>query len=150
VPRIECDDVTGCSSPALIPRNVRDVGCGGRKNAAGKRYSVPKGAPVNRQLYEFMEEKQKISLSKERRAARTMAIIMGAFVACWLPFFLMYVIFPFCNWCAASVDFRLVNCIVWLGYVNSALNPIIYTVFNVDFRRAFQNLLTGRCRLATG
>jgi len=39
-----------------------------------------------------------------------------------------------------------VNAIVWLGYVNSTLNPIIYTVFNVDFRRAFKHLLTARCR----
>ena len=32
----------------------------------------------------------------------------------------------------------------WLGYCNSALNPIIYTIFNRDFRRAFQKILCGR------
>ena len=32
--------------------------------------------------------------------------------------------------------------IFWLGYCNSALNPIIYTVFNRDFRRAFHKLLS--------
>ncbi|KAL1122691.1 hypothetical protein AAG570_003018 [Ranatra chinensis] len=75
----------------------------------------------------------------ERRAARTLGIIMGVFVVCWLPFFLMYVILPFCSTCCPSD--KLINFITWLGYINSALNPIIYTIFNLDFRRAFKKLL---------
>lgn len=90
-------------------------------------------------VYQFIEERQRISLSKERRAARTLGIIMGVFVVCWLPFFLMYVIVPFCPSCCPSR--RLINFITWLGYLNSALNPVIYTIFNMDFRRAFRKLL---------
>ncbi|EDW36507.1 GL21421 [Drosophila persimilis] len=88
---------------------------------------------------QFIEEKQKISLSKERRAARTLCIIMGVFVICWLPFFLMYVILPFCQSCCPSDKFK--NFITWLGYINSGLNPVIYTIFNLDYRRAFKRLL---------
>lgn len=91
-------------------------------------------------VYQFIEEKQRISLSKERRAARTLGIIMGVFVVCWLPFFLMYVIKPFCKQSCCPSN-RLINFITWLGYINSALNPIIYTIFNLDFRRAFKKLL---------
>ncbi|KAM7357110.1 octopamine-Tyramine receptor isoform 1-T7 [Cochliomyia hominivorax] len=90
-------------------------------------------------VYQFIEEKQKISLSKERRAARTLGIIMGVFVICWLPFFLMYVILPFCSTCCPTTKFK--NFITWLGYINSVLNPIIYTIFNLDYRRAFKRLL---------
>uniref|UniRef100_A0A1B0FFH5 G-protein coupled receptors family 1 profile domain-containing protein n=1 Tax=Glossina morsitans morsitans TaxID=37546 RepID=A0A1B0FFH5_GLOMM len=90
-------------------------------------------------VYQFIEEKQKISLSKERRAARTLGIIMGVFVICWLPFFLMYVILPFCDDCCPTNKFK--NFITWLGYINSVLNPIIYTIFNLDYRRAFKRLL---------
>lgn len=90
-------------------------------------------------VYQFIEEKQKISLSKERRAARTLGIIMGVFVICWLPFFLMYVIIPFCPTCCPTD--KLINFITWLGYINSGLNPIIYTIFNLDYRRAFKRLL---------
>ena len=97
------------------------------------------------QVATFMEEKQRISLSKERRAARTMSIIMGVFVLCWLPFFLMYIIFPFCKDCAKDVHSGVINFIIWMGYINSALNPIIYTVFNLDFRRAFKRILQGKC-----
>ncbi|XP_011194697.1 tyramine/octopamine receptor [Zeugodacus cucurbitae] len=90
-------------------------------------------------VYQFIEEKQKISLSKERRAARTLGIIMGVFVICWLPFFLMYVILPFCETCCPTNKFK--NFITWLGYINSGLNPVIYTIFNLDYRRAFTRLL---------
>lgn len=63
-------------------------------------------------IYQFIEERQRISLSKERRAARTLGIIMGVFVVCWLPFFLMYVIVPFCPSCCPSR--RFINFITWL------------------------------------
>lgn len=89
---------------------------------------------------QFIEEKQRISLNKERRAARTLGIVMGVFVVCWLPFFVMYVILPFCSKCCPSK--RLTNFITWLGYINSVLNPIIYTIFNLDFRCAFRRILS--------
>lgn len=98
--------------------------------------SVTKSGDV---VHQFIEQKQKISLSKERRASRTLGIIMGVFVICWLPFFLMYVSLPFCPWCCPSS--KLINFITWLGYVNSTVNPIIYTIFNLDFRKAFKKLL---------
>ncbi|KFB51134.1 AGAP002519-PA-like protein [Anopheles sinensis] len=97
--------------------------------------SILKPGAIN----QFIEEKQKISLSKERRAARILGIIMGVFVVCWLPFFLMYIILTLCPTCCPSSN--LTNFITWLGYINSALNPIIYTIFNLDFRRAFKRLL---------
>lgn len=105
-----------------------------------RRTLVPDGNPrLTATVRHYMREKQKICLLKERRAARVLGIVMGVFVLCWLPFFLMYVILPFCENCYVSI--RVVNFITWLGYVNSALNPVIYTVFNMDFRRAFGNIL---------
>ncbi|XP_049872889.1 tyramine/octopamine receptor-like [Pectinophora gossypiella] len=109
-----------------------------KKRKAGR----PLLASVNNSgdvVHQFIEQKQKISLSKERRAARTLGIIMGSFVICWMPFFLMYIALPFCPWCCP--DNKLINFITWLGYVNSTLNPIIYTIFNLDFRKAFKKLL---------
>lgn len=99
--------------------------------------TVPTKKPST--VYQFIEEKQKISLSKERRAARTLGIIMGVFIACWVPFFLLYIITPFCPTCCPSE--QLIDFLTWLGYINSALNPIIYTIFNLDYRRAFKKLL---------
>ncbi|CAL4064310.1 unnamed protein product, partial [Meganyctiphanes norvegica] len=101
---------------------------------------APPPPQAKSQVYQFIEQKQKISLSKERRAARTLGIIMGSFMVCWLPFFIMYVILPFCSSCTVPND-KVINFITWLGYINSSLNPVIYTIFNIDFRRAFTRIL---------
>jgi len=29
----------------------------------------------------------------------------------------------------------------WLGYSNSTINPILYAIFNEEFRKAFQSIL---------
>ena len=85
-----------------------------------------------------LKQRQKISLTRERKAARTLGIIMGAFIACWLPFFVVYILQSF-DYLLNSPG--LFEFLTWLGYVNSALNPIIYTVFNLDFRKSFKRIL---------
>lgn len=123
-------NLTNVTNAASTERSVGYTRCGGPGTAT---------VTATTTVYQFIEERQRISLSKERRAARTLGVIMGVFVVCWLPFFLMYVIVPFCPACCPSE--RVVYFITWLGYVNSALNPLIYTIFNLDYRRAFRKLL---------
>lgn len=88
--------------------------------------------------------KAKIEMKRERKAARVLGIITGAFIVCWLPFFLLALISPFCPSC----DFHpaMFSVCLWLGYLNSLLNPIIYTIFNPSFRNAFRKLIFKRHR----
>ncbi|KAJ2952832.1 hypothetical protein O0L34_g7197 [Tuta absoluta] len=85
--------------------------------------------------------KENADSKRERKAAKTLAIITGAFVACWLPFFVLAILVPTCN---CEVSPVLTSFSLWLGYFNSTLNPVIYTVFSPEFRHAFQRLLCGR------
>ncbi|CAL8266827.1 unnamed protein product [Lota lota] len=83
----------------------------------------------------------RISGTRERKAASTLGMILGAFVICWLPFFVKEVIVNTCASCSISTE--MADFLTWLGYVNSLINPLIYTIFNEDFKKAFQRLV--RC-----
>lgn len=88
-----------------------------------------------------------INIVKEVKAAKTLAIVVGAFVVCWFPFFTCLLIslwnFELISPPRLSVEtlkglrgtFMYV-----LPTINSTLNPIIYALFNRDFRTAFVRL----------
>ncbi|OWF40698.1 5-hydroxytryptamine receptor-like [Mizuhopecten yessoensis] len=89
--------------------------------------------------------KAKVEMKRERKAARVLGIITGAFLACWLPFFFGALVGPFCGEnCFLTAD--LMSTFLWLGYFNSLLNPIIYTIFNPSFRTAFRKLIYRKYR----
>uniref|UniRef100_A0A8C6WHS6 G-protein coupled receptors family 1 profile domain-containing protein n=1 Tax=Neogobius melanostomus TaxID=47308 RepID=A0A8C6WHS6_9GOBI len=80
------------------------------------------------------EASLKSSFKKETKVLKTLSIIMGVFVFCWLPFFVLNCTVPFCDPpCVSDTTFTV---FVWFGWANSSLNPVIYA-FNADFRRAF-------------
>ncbi|VBB33836.1 unnamed protein product, partial [Acanthocheilonema viteae] len=79
-----------------------------------------------------------ISTAKERRGVKVFGIILGCFAICWTPFFIMYVLVQFCSSC--QVDPHIWMFITWLGYSNSAMNPIIYTI-KQEQREAYNNTI---------
>ena len=78
--------------------------------------------------------------SKTRSSARTLGLIIGGFVLCWLPFFILATILPFCSVC--EVPPICMSVVLWLGYSNSLLNPAIYAIWDKNFRRSFKRLST--------
>ncbi|EHB02712.1 Beta-4C adrenergic receptor, partial [Heterocephalus glaber] len=79
---------------------------------------------------------------REHRALRTLGGIMGTFTLCWLPFFLANVLRALGG--PSLVPDSVLLPLNWLGYANSAFNPLIYCR-SPDFRSAFRRLL---CRCA--
>ena len=86
-------------------------------------------------------------LAKDLRLAVTIAIVIGAFSISWLPFQTMTIVAAY--YPAATIDWGLALVLVkWLQYLNSMINPIIYSYWNQDFRSTFQKLL--RCSKRRG
>ncbi|XP_053684614.1 5-hydroxytryptamine receptor-like [Sabethes cyaneus] len=93
------------------------------------------------------KRKETLEAKRERKAAKTLAIITGAFVVCWLPFFLTALLLPLCESC--YINDSVASLFLWLGYFNSTLNPVIYTIFSPEFRQAFKRILFGTHRSTT-
>ncbi|XP_054825984.1 D(4) dopamine receptor [Eublepharis macularius] len=87
---------------------------------------------------ELKRKRAKIN-GRERKAMKVLPVVVGAFLFCWTPFFVVHITRALCESCI--IPGEVTSVVTWLGYVNSALNPIIYTVFNTEFRNFFRKVL---------
>ncbi|KAF7659655.1 hypothetical protein LDENG_00294300 [Lucifuga dentata] len=97
-------------------------------------------SPVPLRSRQMSLSKNKVAQMREKRFTFVLAVVMGVFVLCWFPFFFTYSLQAVCRE-NCSIPDTLFNLFFWIGYCNSCLNPIIYTIFNRDFRRAFKKIL---------
>lgn len=84
-------------------------------------------------------------LASERKATRVLGLVYVCFCICWTPFFVHNFTLAFCR-DRCQIPRWIASVFLWLGYISSTINPIIYTVFNERFRNAFLKVLTCRCR----
>nr|XP_055042946.1 trace amine-associated receptor 3-like [Misgurnus anguillicaudatus] len=78
------------------------------------------------------------SAHRERKAAKTLALVMGVFFICWLPFSIAAAVDPFLNFVTPAVVYEA---LIWFAYFNSACNPLIYGFFYPCFQKAFKTLI---------
>ncbi|XP_031572740.1 octopamine receptor-like [Actinia tenebrosa] len=80
-------------------------------------------------------------LTKNTKAARTISIIVGTFLICWIPFTTMSIAFNICSVpCYTLIPSEVFSILLWLGYLNSALNPVLFSYRNMQFRKSYRKI----------
>lgn len=77
---------------------------------------------------------------------KTVTIVLGVFIACWLPLFVLLLLDFFSPAKSCQVLFKA-DYFLGIAMFNSLLNPIIYTLTSKDMRRAILRLLCRHCLL---
>ncbi|CAG9772854.1 unnamed protein product [Ceutorhynchus assimilis] len=154
--------LSGCRNN-LIPETPKQAANPGRLLKANTTYSFPNHRPTTpvKNLYNFrsslparptLESQAQVdftmvnyepasrvsSFRRETKTAQTLSIVMGGFILCWLPFFMMYLLTPFIQ--TNDENQLVMQYFMWLGWINSAINPFIYAFYSPDFRIAFWRL----------
>ncbi|KAM3878416.1 histamine H1 receptor [Diretmus argenteus] len=89
-------------------------------------------------IHQSRQRIQSLRIHKEHKAAKQLGFIIAAFMLCWIPYFIAFMVMAFCRRCVHH-DIHMFT--IWLGYINSTLNPFIYPLCNENFKRVFKNIL---------
>ncbi|XP_032868030.1 sphingosine 1-phosphate receptor 2-like [Amblyraja radiata] len=71
---------------------------------------------------------------------KTVTIVLGVFIVCWAPTFIILLLDFAYKWNECKILYKA-EYFLGLATLNSAMNPIIYTLRSRDMRRAFLHIL---------
>ncbi|KAK0150399.1 Histamine H3 receptor [Merluccius polli] len=78
-------------------------------------------------------------LSRDKKIAKSLAVIVCTFGVCWAPYTLLMIIRAACS--GTCVQHYWYEMTFWLLWLNSAINPFLYPLCHSSFRRAFSRIL---------
>lgn len=73
----------------------------------------------------------------ERRIIVTLFIILAVFLACWSPFSVLTI---YATLAGSELPRHFSVAAYWLGFLNSAMNPVIYAFRTKEFRRGYRQI----------
>ncbi|KAJ0013046.1 hypothetical protein NQD34_017380 [Periophthalmus magnuspinnatus] len=76
---------------------------------------------------------------------RTVIIVVGVFIACWTPIFVLLLVDVACEQRWKCPILYKADWFIAVAVINSAMNPVIYTLASREMRRAFLGLVCGIC-----
>lgn len=147
-----------CSAPPRLKTSISEKGFGQDcylDNYVEERSNLPPPATLREKFREktgvLLQKARNSSaaadLANEQKATRVLGLVFACFFICWTPFFALNFTNAFCGDYCRAVPRSLESTFLWLGYLSSMINPIIYTTFNRRFRRAFLNIISCKiCR----
>ncbi|XP_066569677.1 trace amine-associated receptor 13c-like [Amia ocellicauda] len=89
--------------------------------------------------FSLEDNRRRAQRNKEQKAAKTLGIVMGVFLVCWVPYFTDTMIDVYLNFVTPAAIFDV---FIWFGYINSTFNPLIYAFFYPWFRKALKLIVT--------
>ncbi|XP_072724896.1 5-hydroxytryptamine receptor 2B isoform X2 [Ciconia boyciana] len=122
------------TTPASSPEKVAML------NGSRKDKTLSNDMPICRTS--TIGRKSMQTITNEQRASKVLGIVFFLFLLMWCPFFITNISSVLCNSCNKEVFQKLMEIFVWIGYVSSGVNPLVYTLFNKTFREAFSRYIT--------
>ncbi|XP_066569476.1 trace amine-associated receptor 7b-like [Amia ocellicauda] len=77
--------------------------------------------------------------NREHKAAKTLGIVMGVFIGCYLPYYIVNMLELFFN---VMIPRVVIDAVLCLASINSAFNPLIYAFFYPWFQKALKLIVT--------
>uniref|UniRef100_A0A8D2IV89 Histamine receptor H3 n=1 Tax=Varanus komodoensis TaxID=61221 RepID=A0A8D2IV89_VARKO len=94
---------------------------------------------LEKQMKMASQNMTRFRLNRDKKVAKSLAVIVGIFGLCWAPYTLLMIIRAACH--GHCIPEFWYETSFWLLWVNSAINPILYPLCHYSFRRAFVKLL---------
>ncbi|UJR27541.1 hypothetical protein I4U23_008823 [Adineta vaga] len=141
-----------CGRSSKKSDETKSTSCFSTSRCLGRRLSTPFNGRLSifvTRRYSFFRH---VHLPNQK-AIRTLGVILGTFIVCWLPFMSFAIIKPLHEYITGLtgtprqliVPKWLDPVLLWFGYTSSMLNPLIYSKFNREFRTPFREIIYCRC-----
>ena len=95
---------------------------------------------TNNEITAAPPRRGRASSLREKKAGRMVAILIGFWILCWMPFFIVLTISKF----KSRVPAILMRLFLCLMFANSAINPIVLTRYNRELKEAIKKLACRR------
>ncbi|XP_068743187.1 QRFP-like peptide receptor [Montipora capricornis] len=79
--------------------------------------------------------------NSKKRVVKMLVTVTLFFAICWFPLHTIHYYMYFNSQSYECLSLYVILLSFWLGHANSAINPVLYVIFNKTFRRAFLDAL---------
>jgi hypothetical protein len=89
----------------------------------------------------YSKSSSSLALARDRKAAKNLFILVFVFVLCWCPYTFLTLIRALCKQPDKCISALIYEITFWLLWLNSTINPLLYSFLHVKFRKAFYRIL---------